>query len=744
MPKTMRIDTRRRGAGLALGVAVAAVVLLSVVVGLNTPVPPGPTPARSDVAAATFVNGPIVYSEILDADGSWLIERRLDGHSLPRRVAVRTDVDYGRTWSVDPRGTMAIALVPAGGDQRLEAIAIADGTDLWQLTIPNAQLDEAVWSADGRRIAMLSRPDDAGPVEAFVIDARDGHLLRAIVPDDAVIQAFDADDALILRQRIDPVRAAAPSWTFFRIDPATNVVERLVVPPPVGPGASDTDDADPAHGFGVIATPGQNDQGTAVKVWPLAGGAARTLAVLPSIDRLSIDPGGDGVAISSKQSIRFVTWDGRAADLWAGQDPIGSFGWSAGGDYLGITTDRRAPNLIVVERATGRVVELPQAEPVAESLLVRIVGGVPLPERALPAAEPTPTPTPAPSGPDLGGAPALAAAWFDVAGGRIVLHVDRLVPTTEGGVRIAGSMTPIDLGPAPGEDEGGPVVSVLPRPRSAEMLVWIQSPDRGRGWLWGGMTGAGRDVGLPTDWPAPVDTVAWRSDGGALAGHAIVTAPSGEASTTFVVAEIGGRRSTVVPAPEEYDQLEGWWSSTELRVGHQVCTEGCPGRFAYSARLRIRDGHLAQLTPADRGRGAIDQVLPDGHGGLVMSAINDDTADDIQIDWPANLASREGPTPIGFAADRQAILVLNHAADATDVYRVADPAGRAVGGRLLDPTPVLLGHLAGRSLDVRVSPDERWGITVDRVETVRLVELATDRAWAVDRDRVLEWWPAGG
>ncbi len=162
----MRIETRRRGAGLALGVAVAAAVVLSVAGGLSAPVPPGPTPARSDVAAATFVNGPIVYSEILDADGSWLIERRLDGHSLPRRVAVRSDVDYGRTWSVDPRGTMAIALVPAGGDQRLEAIAIADGADLWQLQIPNAQLDEAVWSADGRRIAMLSRPENAGPVEA--------------------------------------------------------------------------------------------------------------------------------------------------------------------------------------------------------------------------------------------------------------------------------------------------------------------------------------------------------------------------------------------------------------------------------------------------------------------------------------------------------------------------------------------------------------------------------------------------
>jgi hypothetical protein len=241
-----------------------------------------------------------------------------------------------------------------------------------------------------------------------------------------------------------------------------------------------------------------------------------------------------------------------------------------------------------------------------------------------------------------------------------------------------------------------------------------------------------------------VDTVAWRSDGLALAGHAIATTPAGETSATFVVAEIGGRRSTTLPAPVEYDQLEGWWSSTELRVGHRVCTEGCPGRFAFSARLRIRDGHLTQLTAADRGRGAIDQLLPDGRGGLVMTAINGDADDDIRIDWPASPASRDGPTPIGFAPDHRAILVLDHTADATDVFRVADPAGRAVGGRLLEPAPVLLGHLAGRSLDVRVAPDERWGITTDRVETVRLVELATDRAWAVDGDRILEWWPAGG
>src|SRR6266850_226717 len=148
--RRIRTDSRRRGTAFATGVAVAAIAVLSLVGGLTSTVPPGPTSMQSAVAAATSVVGPVVYTEVLDADGSALIERRLDGHSLPRRVAVRTEVDYGRTWSVDPRGTMAVALVPGRVSQRLEAISIADGTNLWELEIPNAQLDEAVWSADGR------------------------------------------------------------------------------------------------------------------------------------------------------------------------------------------------------------------------------------------------------------------------------------------------------------------------------------------------------------------------------------------------------------------------------------------------------------------------------------------------------------------------------------------------------------------------------------------------------------------
>ena len=745
MMHVMGTENRRRAAWVAVGMAVAAAIGLSLVAGVTPTVPPRGTDSPYAPVPSTPAVGPVVYSEVIDAEGSALIERRLDGSSLPRRVAVLHDVDAGRTWSVDPRGLMAVALVPGRGSQRLQAIAIADGAELWQLDVPIAQLDEAAWSADGRRIGVLSRPVEAGPVEAFVLDARNGHLVRTIVPEGAVIQAFDAEDALVLRQRVDEPGANAPSWRFFRIDPATNVVEQLGTPPVVGPAAGATDDTDPAHGLGVVAAPGPNDEGTAIKAFPLVGGgASRTLAVMPSVDRLAIDPTGSGVAVSTDQGIRFVTWDGRATDLWTGDDPVVEFGWSAGGDYLGVETDRRGANLTIVERATGRAVAIPQADPVAASILVRIVGGVPLPQTPLPAAEPTPIPTPAPSGADVGaGSATLASAWLETGNGRLLLHVDRLVPTESGGMRISGSMTPIDLGPAPDPDEGRGLITLLPRPGSPDVLAWVQLEDQSRGWLWDGRSGPGRPLALPADWPVDAADVAWRPDGGALAASAGQSTPRAGFDGIFAVADVGGRRTVTIPITGDYDRLEGWWSPTELRVGYKFCTEGCSGRHSFSARLRVRDGHLTQLTPADRTRAAIDDALPDGGRGMVLSAINDDPADDIHIDWPPNPDSPDGPVPIGFTAGGRALLVVEETATGTDLYRVDDPAGRAVHGRLVEPAPARLGHLAGGSLDVRVSPDAAWAITVDRVEEIRLVELATGRAWGIDHDRTLAWWPPG-
>jgi hypothetical protein len=385
-------------------------------------------------------------------------------------------------------------------------------------------------------------------------------------------------------------------------------------------------------------------------------------------------------------------------------------------------------------------VELPQTEPVAQSTLLRVVGGVPLPTAALPAVEPTPTPTPAPAGPDVADAPAVASAWLETADDRLRLHVDRLVPTSEGGMRIAGSMAPIDLGPPVSPDDEGPSIQLLPRPGSTDLLVWVRTPDRGRGWLWDG-TGSPQPLRLPKGWPAQVHDVAWRPDGMGLAGTSSRAGIDGDFEGVFVVADLGAERTTVIPIQGEYDRLEGWWSSSELRVGHGICTEGCTGRFAYAARLRVSDRRLTQFAPRDRAKGPVDEVDPDGRGGLVMSLINDDPADDIRIAWPPNPASPDGPTFLGFAADHRSLLVADQTDAGTEVYWIEDPARHAIGGRVADPHRTVLGHLPRRGLGVEVAPDAHWALTTDRVETVQLVELATGRSWPIDRDRTLAWWP---
>ena len=108
-----------------------------------------------------------------------------------------------------------------------------------------------------------------------------------------------------------------------------------------------------------------------------------------------------------------------------------------------------------------------------------------------------------------------------------------------------------------------------------------------------------------------------------------------------------------------------------------------------------------------------------------MSVINADPADDVRIDWPLGSGSVDGPAVIGFARGGRSILLADASGDGTDLYRIDDAAQRAVKGRLADPQPVRLGHLPRHGLDVRISPNQRWALVVDRVENVQLVELPT-------------------
>ncbi len=697
----------------------------------------GPGPIASGPPDGPGPDGPIVFYELLDASGSSLMERRLDGQSRARVVAVRTDVDYGRTWTVDPTGNLAVALVPDAADQELVGVAIASGDPVWSVRTPFAPIDGAIWSAAGGRFAISSVGAENDAREVVVVEAATGRFVRATIPDDAVLQAFDQAGGLILRRRLPAPQATTAAWRFLRFDPASTRVDELIERPDVGPASDSSEDVHPGAGVAVDQILGDSDEGTSIRLWNLAGGAARKIGAFASVDRIAIDPAGSAVAVSEAGVIHLVSFDGRARDLYAGADPIAEFGWSSGGDYLGVATDRPGPNLTVVEVATGRSVLLPQSDPVAQSLFVRIIGGSTLPATALPADEPGPSPTAGPSGPNVAGFGGILSGWIErTATDTDVLHVERTVPTEGGGLRVTTAMPPVELGPSSSIEDRQRTVTLMPRPASTEVLAWVQSADDAHGWLWNGLTSP-TPLTLPPDWPARADDLAWRPDGKALAASGVASTEEGDAFGTFIVAELGARTTTVFPLVGDYDRLEGWWSVTELRVGHGICTEGCDGRYSYSARLRVADQRLIELTPADRSVQPIDLVWFDGDA-IRLSMINDDPADDLAIDWPAAGGS-DGVDPIGFAADHRTFLVAARTADGTEIAAVDDPVGRAVGGRLADPRPTVIGRLTGRGLRIEVAPDLAWALVTDRVEAVHLVRLADGRSWPLDRDHLFIW-----
>src|SRR3954447_11855719 len=227
----------QRGVWIAAAVLAVAVVLGSMLAGrpvTPTPTPPGGSAVPGSQAPAS---GPVVFYEILDANASVLVERRLDGVSLPRRVAERPDADVGAIWAVDPAGTIAISGVSDEQTAHLQAVAIADGSAIWAADVPSLGLDGSVWSVDGHRLAALARPEESGPLVAIVIDTRDGRVTRTVLPDGAALQGFDPGDALILRQRQDPGAVLKATWRFLRVDPASNVLQRMNGVPAVGPAS---------------------------------------------------------------------------------------------------------------------------------------------------------------------------------------------------------------------------------------------------------------------------------------------------------------------------------------------------------------------------------------------------------------------------------------------------------------------------------------------------------------------------
>jgi hypothetical protein len=503
--------------------------------------------------------------------------------------------------------------------------------------------------------------------------------------------------------------------------------------PDAGPGGDGFAAIDPARGVALDIRTDANRPGSSIRVWDLESGASRDLLNAPSLDELILDPTGSGVAVVAGTAVRYVRFDGGTSTILDAASPVADVTWSADGSYVVVTTDIPDAGLTIVERASGRTVRIPQASSEGELHLVAMAGGIPLPENPL-APEPSPSPSGGGSGPDVAGFPGLLEGWTDASTGRVLVHAERRVPTEDGSLRTVSAMAPIDVGPAPGPEEGDDTtVELIPRPGSSDTLVWITTGEGSAGWLWTGVDPPTR-LALPPDWPSTAGDPAWRPDGGALAATAAHPAGDGF-EPDFVVAEIGARRTTILPVRDGYDRLEGWWSKAELRVGHGVCFGGCGGEYAESARLRVRDERLVQLGPSDRARAAIDELLFDG-GQLVLSTIHDRSSDDLVIDWPPEL---DGVRLLGAVADARALVLARPSGSSTELYVVDDVVGRARNGRLADPRPRLLATLRGRDDEVLLSPDRAWAIVTDRIGAVSLVRIDDGRAWILDAGRTLEW-----
>ena len=731
---------RNRGTvGLAaVGLIAGAAVVTSLAIAVAGPGPgPGPT-------ATPMVAGPVVFYEVLGADASLLMARTLNGSSLARVVAGRPSVDYGRTWAVDPAGGLAIAQFDEKGASRLEAVETASGKSRWIVDAPAVNIGLGVWSTDGDHFAAATEPEDAANREAVIVETATGTVVSVSIPDDATLQGFDADGALVLRQRLTDGQGTPLGWRFLRIDPATARIEQLPIPPAIGPSTAGGEDVDPGIGVGLDSAQREDEPLSDLRVWSLAGGQPRTLATFESVDTITLDPGGRLAAIGVGQTSVIVTsLDGHSSPIWRGQGR-GDVAWSAHGDYLGVNSWDKVSRIDIVERATGRVVGLPLPSGIAQATLVRIVGGEALPATALPAVEPTPTPTPGPSGPDIATGGAMIAGWLDTSGEHSFVHVERLIPTQLGGLRTTATMEPADIGitpPGPTGETGEDVsrLSLLPRPGSPDILVWVDSPTGSKAWLWA-PGGARRDLTLPADWPARTSDVSWRPDGLALAAASYETGPDDTTRSGFAIGILGGRTKSL-DVPPEYDRLEGWWTQDELLVGHGICTEGCPGRYSFSARLSVADGTLRQFGGTETGRLPIHLAYPDESGkAIILSAVNEDPMHEIRIDWPPSIPADGGLEVLGWSSQPRSLIVVARAAAGPSIYRIDDPIGRARAGHLTEPSPVRLGGLPSAGfVSVSVSPDGRWAQVSDRTGASQLIELGSDRAWPIDRDAMVVW-----
>ena len=697
------------------------VVLVGALLMMQRPTP-GPEPSPSAAVPA----GVTVYYEAVGARGVTLYERRLDGISRPRAVAVQPGASYGRTFIVSPDGRTAIVLLPVDAPDPGVAVAtldIASGRRSELGVIPGT-LDPADgrWSADGTVWATSTLDADFDRAGTLVVDVTGGRA-QQIAGSHGRPLVFETPAHLLLIDE-EPLDGGGLRWRFERVDAAARTVQ------PVDVADLEAIEAMLAPVSLVTHTGVQTmreDAGTRIELVDLLTGVATPLARVRSVELAFFTARGDAVMVCHPGGVHVVTLDGIVREVAAGAGISCYDGTtlSANGVVAGLTAWEDRSVLRVVDLVTGRALELPLPgrDVVEEAHFAGLVGET-LTGASLPAG-PDPEATAPPAGQPVAGAPTRLRTAVDVgADGVPRVKADRVTPGDGGGLVIRSTMQPIPVPEARRQDDFVNI-RAFPAGDGGDVLLGVAWEDGSSFWRWH-EDGSREPIALPRDWPATTFEWALSPDGRSIAGIRYGTDPS---DADVLIWDVGSDRVRSFPAPDDYTFLNGWPVANAIELGHVVCTEGCEGRYAHRVLVDPRTGKRLPL--ADDGTSAgrsLHMVYVDDDRVIRLDAVNDEDADDRAIAWPGEL-----PRPVRAIPDAVGDLMVaaGDRVAGLEVFRLPDGIRRAIDGR--PPlAPIRLGRLPPGADLAGVSAG-RWATTEEPGNTA-LIDLSSGREWLVGRE----------
>ena len=493
-----------------------------------------PTPASSPVTTPPLEPAVLYYDEVglgFDALDRWI----LDGAHVPERLVVRTtgddDLDDAGWYhySVSPDGKTAIwsSLHHDPNGWTVEGIDLSDGSTLWTHEAQTPAFPLA-WSHDGT-LAVGERDSESDPPAAVYIDAVAGTVTEIVPPAGAWIRGFaQSDDRLILSEGDGP----QPD-TFLAWDLSSSAQQTLG--PTDAAVAESLDREDPfsaARGQVVEQIAPRPSPGAGLGVYDYATATVTNVAGLPDVGEhgaiagARFDPQGEhlyalwsdrtevGVPAESGLTLYAATPPAAAAPIWSGRGSGGDLIFSPNAGLVAFQPDWQAPSMVVVEPASGRSLELPIPLGALGVTIDRLADG-PLPAAVPPVPVVTPPTDPATL---VAGAPQSIVEYLSDSNGSLRVTFTLVAPAMRDGQPILTSVAETTLAAPGGTSERDVSMAAVPRPRSKDILLWIETPGAAQAWLWSPGSDP-RPLVVPSVMiNATAYALAWSLDGARLVG----------------------------------------------------------------------------------------------------------------------------------------------------------------------------------------------------------------------------------